>query len=196
MGEELFKGALKNLSTTDLKDFDFDHEELQALGNWTYIGMFLHEAERSLLLSKDLNDKGKFIEMDQSILSHGMFRNGILSYCKCYGSAANGKLSLDSKAIFAGQSEMKAIHHKMMDIRNSFIAHNGLNEIDIAIIAVKESAKELELAQTYTLSTPLSDFDNFLRVIAFVQARVVDNFNRKVDKIQLRIGKVITFKQT
>jgi hypothetical protein len=196
MGEKISKVALKKLSMTDLKDFDFDHEELQALGNWTYIGMFLHEAERSLLLSKDLNDKGKFTEMDQSILSHGMFRNAILSYCKCYGRAANGKVSLDSKAIFEDQSEIKAVHEKMMDIRNSFIAHNGVNEIDIAIIALKESAKELELAQTYTLSTPLSDFDDFLRVIGFVQAWLVVNFNRKLDKIELRLRKKIIFKQT
>ena len=191
---DLSAQALKNIESSILKDYFFENDDLKVLSNWTYLGMFLYEAQRSLLLSKDFNDKMEFVELDDSILVNGMFKNAILSYSKCFSQSSGGKISLDAKVVFSAAPELESIHGKMMDIRNSFIAHNGTNESDIAMIGVIEDEMTVELAQTYTISTPLGDFDDFMLAICHVENWVIGVFNKKVDKIQAKIGKVITFK--
>ena len=191
--DQLTQDAETNLQPV-LKNFKLGDEQFNDLGNWTYLGIFLHDAARSIALSERFNEKDKFAEMDDVILAHGMFRNFILSYAKCFSQSGSGRISLDARQVFKGQEELLAIHNRVMEIRNTFGAHNGLNDIDVSIIATEEQTDKVILAQTYTLLTPLGEFGDFKKVISHAEEWVVITFNRKVDKLQERLGKTIVFK--
>lgn len=190
----IIKDAQANLQTSELKEFQFDHADLTMLNNWTYLGMFLHEASRSIVLSEEFKKKDTLPEMDEMIKAHALFKNAILSYAKCFSSSGNGRISLDANTVYSNDAKLKAVHERIMEIRNTFAAHNGLNNMDVSIIATYEQDNEIVLAQTYTISTPLSEFEDFKSAIDHAQTWVIENFNKKIDKIQERIGKTIVFK--
>lgn len=191
---DIRKEAIKNLQGTELKGFSLDNKDISLLSGWTYLGMLLMEAKVSLEHSRKLNEKEKFTTVEEFTLAHGMFKNAIMSYAKCFASSGNGRISLDSVAIFAKRSDLKLSHDKMLEARNKYIAHNDENDFDISLIVTDENKHDVTLAQTYTAITPLSNFDQFLETIEYCQEQVIITFNKKIDKIQLRIGKEIKFK--
>lgn len=155
--------------------------------------MFLVEARMSLELSETYNKNQKFTETEDMILAHGMFKNFILSYAKCFASSGKGKITLDSNEIFSLRKDLKTIHDKIISIRNTYVAHNDDNDYDITISLTKENEHEIILAQTYTVITPLSDFRSFKEALDYCEEQVIMKFNKKVDKIQAKIGKCINF---
>ena len=191
---QLRKDAIKNLQGTDLKTYSIDNEELNILSGWTYITMFLVEAKTSLTLSEKYNQKEKFTEIEDVTLAHGMFKNFVLSYAKCFSSSGKGKISLDSNDIFSSRYDLKQIHEKILTIRNTYVAHNDDNDYDVSVSMTREDENEITLAQTYTIMTPLSDFKSFRETLEFCEEQVILKFNKKIDKIQIRIGKTIKFK--
>lgn len=186
--------AINNLQMTDLKSFSLDKADLTILSGWTFIAMFLVEAKTSLRLSETYNKKEKFTELEDMTLGHGMFKNFILSYAKCFSSSGKGKISLDPNEIFSLRKDLKAIHDKILSIRNTYVAHNDDNEYDISIVLTQENDHEIILAQTYTVMTPLSDYSLFKETVDYCEEQVIIKFNKKVDKIQEKIGKRINFK--
>lgn len=191
---QLKNDALKNLQATDLRSFSLDREDLNILSGWTYIAIFLVEARTSLNLSEKFNKKEKFTEFEESILAHGMFKNFILSYSKCFSSKGKTKISLDPNEIFSSRKDLKTVHEKIMKARNSYVAHNDENEYDISIAMTHESQNEITLAQTYTIMTPLSDYKDFRETLEYCEEQVTIKVNKKVDKIQASVGKIIKFR--
>ncbi len=191
---EFRKQAIQNLQGTDLKDYSLTNEDLNILSGWTYIAMFLVEAKTSLLLSENKNKEGKFTEMEQVILANGMFKNFILSYSKCFSSSGKEKISLDAKEIFSKRPDLLVTHEKILQARNTHVAHNDENDFEVSISMTSENNNEIILAQTYTIMTPLSDFKSFSETVEFCEEQVILKFNKKVDKIQTRLGKKISFK--
>ena len=193
---EFKKQAIQNLQGTDLKDYSLTNEDLNILSGWTYIAMFLVEAKTSLLLSENKNKEGMFTEMEQVVLANGMFKNFILSYSKCFSSSGNGKISLDAKEIFSKRPDLLVTHEKLLQARNTYVAHNDENNFEVSILMTSENKNEIILAQTYTIMMPLSDFKSFSETVEFCEEQVVLKFNKKIDKIQVKLGKSISFRQT
>lgn len=191
---QLKKDAIQNLQGTDLKSFSIDNEDLSILSGWTYIGMYLVEAKTSLNLSENYNRKEKFTEIEDVTLAQGMFKNFVLSYAKCFSRSGKGKISLDSNEIFSSRHDLRIVHEKIMKIRNTYVAHNDDNDYAISIAMTHEGENEITLAQTYTIMTPLSDYKVFRETLEYCEVQVIVKFNRKVDKIQIKIGKNIKFK--
>lgn len=190
----LKKDAIQNLQGTHLKSFSIANEDLNILSGWTYIGMYLVEAKTSLNLSENYNRKEKFTEIEDITLAHGMFKNFVLSYAKCFSSSGKGKISLDSNEIFTSRQDLKVNHEKIIKTRNTYVAHNDDNEYDISIAMTFEGKNEITLAQTYTIRTPLSDYKAFRETVEYCEEQVIIKFNKKIDKIQTRFGKNIIFK--
>lgn len=190
----LKKDAIQNLQGTHLNSFSIANEDLNILIGWTYIGMYLVEAKTSLNLSENYNRKEKFTEIEDITLAHGMFKNFVLSYAKCFSSSGKGKISLDCNEIFTSRQDLKVNHEKIIKTRNTYVAHNDDNEYDISIAMTLEGQNEITLAQTYTIRTPLSDYKAFRETVEYCEKQVIIKFNKKIDKIQTRIGKNIIFK--
>jgi hypothetical protein len=193
---EFKKQVIQNLQGTDLRDYSLTNADLNILSGWTYIAMFLIEAKTSLLLSENKNKEGKFTEMEQVILANGMFKNFILSYSKCFSSSGKEKISLNAKEIFSKRPDLFVTHEKILQARNTYVAHNDENDFEVSISMTSENNNEIILAQTYTIITPLPDYKSFSDTIEFCEEQVILKFNKKVDKIQARLGKIINFKQT
>lgn len=184
--------ATRNLQNSELKNHSLTNTDFELLSNWTYLAMFILEARTSLKISESLT-KDKFENIDEVVHSHGMFRNGIMAYAKCFTSSGAKRISLDPNEIFSTAPELKDIHERIMNIRHSYVAHNSDNDIDIALIATIENDTELALAQTYTISKPTSELKDFYRTIEHCEKMIVEKFNKKIDKIESKINKKIRF---
>jgi hypothetical protein len=186
--------ALINLSSSELKNHSLTNSDLAILSGWTYLGIFLFEAKTSLSLSEKFNSKTSKIEMEDMILIHSLFRNSILSYAKCFSSANGKRIKLDASNVFSKRADLLKIHEQMMEIRNTFVAHNSDNEYDLALAVVNEEKEQIELAQTYHLLLPTADFQKFNSAIEHCQYEVILKLNSKADKIEAKIGKQINFR--
>src|SRR5690554_5380735 len=154
MHKEIENNALENLSKSDLNGLVPDNAELSLLNSWNYILMFLFEAKTSFSIMRKLFEKDSFENIEEAVLANGMYRNFILSYSKCYSSSGKGRISLDANDIYKAKPELKDIHNQILEIRNKYAAHNDESSFDIAINVTSQDDKKIELANTYTTSTP------------------------------------------
>lgn len=188
---EVKKGALEHLKSMEAEGYVLADPRFDRLNGWTHLGMLLHEAQQSLDLSEKYNSMATLGTMEQVLLAQSLFRNTIVGYGKCYASAAAGKVTLDRNAVFKGQDALKAKHDRMILIRNSFAAHNGENDVDTATMAIKESADEILIRHTYTLSTPLGEYGDYREVLEHTQQYVVLAINKYLDRLEKDLGKRI-----
>jgi hypothetical protein len=188
---EVKDGALEHLKPLEAEGYVLADARFDRLNGWTYLGMLLHEARQSIDLSAKCNAMATLDTMEQVLLSQALFRNVIIGYGKCYASAAAGKVMLDRNSVFKGQDALKAKHDRMIFIRNSFAAHNGENDVDTATMAVKEDSEEILIRHTYTLGTPLNEYDDYRQVLDHVQEYVILAMNKYLDRLEKDLGKRI-----
>ena len=79
----------------------------------------------------------------------------------------------------------------MIAIRNGFAAHNHVNDVDTATLAVKESADQILIRHTYTLATPLNEYADYREVLAPCGDYVVMAVNKHLDRLEKDLGKRI-----
>jgi len=173
-------------------EYDLTDERFNRVAPWIFIFMFLQESERALDLSAKFNEDKSLDVADQVLVAHSLFRASIMSYAKCYASAGKGRRTLDRKEVFKGEKDMLSVHDRMIDLRDKFAAHNDLNEIDAATMAVKEDDHQIALKHFYTIALPLNDYFTFKPVILHCQQYVVNGINKHLDRLQSELGKIIT----
>jgi len=156
--------------------------------------MFLFEAKLSLDFLRKY-DKEKFAEMEDVILYHGLFKNFILSYAKCFSSSGKGRTALNPNDIFKTQTDLLELHHEVMKIRNTYVAHNDESDFNISVVVTSETENEIKIAQTYTVMAPVNELNRFKELVEFCEYQVVIKFNKIADKIEGVIGKKIKFDQ-
>ena len=69
-----------------------------------------HGSTRMLPASEKYNKLESVDTLEQVLLAQSLFRNAIVSYGKCFASAAAGRVTLDRNTVFAGQDGLKATH--------------------------------------------------------------------------------------
>ena len=192
-GSQLYKDAIANLKGSSLEGYS-QKDDFEILARWTYIGMFLYEAKLSLDLLRKY-DKEKFAEMEDVILYHGLFKNFILSYAKCFSSSGKGRTALNPNDIFKTQTDLLELHHKVMKIRNTYVAHNDESDFNISVVVTSETENEIKIAQTYTIMAPVNELNRFKELVEFCEYQVVIKVNKITDKIEGVIGRKIEFDQ-
>lgn len=194
---ELKTDAIKNIQNSPIskEKFLIADSDFEKLNGWTTIGMQLFEAKTSLELCEKIKEYKNLSEIEELVLSNGIFKNFILSYSKCFSSSGKNKISIDANDIFSQSQDFKKNHTKILEIRNKYVAHNDdENGIDIAIALTEETEKEIKLAQTYTIVIPYGDFKLYKETIGYVEQKVILKVNKIADKLEQKIGKKITFK--
>jgi len=184
--------AKKNISTSKLNSYSLDTKDFEIISGWNYLAFFLLESRESLILSKKLQIE-VISTISEQILPHGMFKNFVLTYSKCFTSAGGKKIRLDPNNVFKDMLHLKIIHNRILEARNKYVAHNDKNDYDISLMYTNETEKEIILAPTYTIMTPLNDYELFLKTIEHCEQYVIVKFNKKLDKLETKIGKKITF---
>lgn len=190
---QLYKDAIANLKGSSLEVY-FQKDDFEILARWTYIGMFLYEAKVSLDLLRKY-DKDKITEMEDVILYHGLFKNFILSYAKCFSSSGKGRTALNPNEIFKTQTDLLELHNRVMKIRNTYVAHNDESDFNISVVVTSETENEINMAQTYTIMTLVNELNGFKELVEFCEYQVVIKVNKIADKIEAVIGKKIKFDQ-
>ena len=191
----------KNLAEQNLDEFikkenlSLGGDEFEKLSGWTNVAMNLLDAKNSLLLSKKSKQMENLSKEEEFTIANGMFKNFIMSYGKCFTSSGKGRISLNPKEIYSTKPDLIEIHDRIMDSRNKYVAHSDEeNGHDIAISYTEENENEITLATTYTTLIPFGLYDSFIEVIEFCEQQVILKLNKKLDKIEDKIGKKIFFK--
>ena len=190
MEKEDLKGNLENITS---EKFVFSEDETKYLNSWTNLSMQILEAEHSLKFALKFNEVEPFDKFEDFVLAHGMFKNSILSYAKCFSSSGKGKVSLDANDVFKMDVELRKIHDALMDMRNGYIAHNGNSDFELAIVLQKKVDNEMTLSQTITFKTPVGDYEKFFQLFDHCTNYIVEKVNHKVDKLESKFGLKIKF---
>ncbi|WP_052483691.1 hypothetical protein [Flavobacterium sp. MEB061] len=183
----------ENLKSFTDNNFAISEDETKYLNSWTNLGLQILEAKHSLQLAKTFNEKHPFEKWEEFVLSHGMFKNSVLSYVKCFSSSGSGKVSLDPKDVFKNEPDMKETHLALMDMRNEYIAHNGNSDFELAIVFQKKKGNELTLKQTITFKSPNGQFEKFSALFEHCSNYIIEKVNKKADKMEQRLGVKIKF---
>lgn len=184
---------IRQSSTIDT--FSMANVDFKKLNGWAVIGMLLVDAKNSLILSEKARRMEFLSAIEELTLSSGLFKNFVLSYSKCFSSSGKNKISLDANNIYSSRPDLKNIHEKILESRNSYVAHNDdENGYDIAIAYTTEDEKEITLAQTYTVVVPYGMFKSFIDAIEFCEEEVIKKINKKLDKLETSLGKKIILK--
>ena len=183
----------ENLKSLTDKNFVISEDETKYLNSWTNLAMQILEAHHSLEFSKTFNEKYSFDKFEEFVLSHGMFKNSILSYAKCFSSSGTGKVSLDPKDVFKNEPKLKEMHLDLMDMRNEYIAHNGNSDFELAIVFQKKGEDEITLSQTITYKEPMSDYEKIFGLFEHCSNYIVQKVNKKADKMEERLDVKIKF---
>ncbi len=191
----------KNLAKQNLSEFvkkenlALGGEEFEKLSGWTNVAMNFLDAKNSLLMSKKSKQIENLTKEEELTLANGMYKNFIMSYGKCFTSSGKGRITLDPKEIFSSKPELLKIHDRIIDSRNKYVAHSeDENGHDVAISYTEESDDEITLATTFTTLIPFGLYDSFIEVVEFCEQQVILKLNKKLDKIEEKIGKKIYFK--
>jgi hypothetical protein len=183
------QGAREHLAHMEADGYVLADKRFDRLNGWTYLMMMVDEAKRALDLSEKYNKIEGVDTLEQVLLGQALFRQSIISYGKCYASAASGRQTLDRNAVFKGNDALKAKHDRMIEIRNSFGAHNGENDLDTATLASKEVGDTIFIRHIYTLATPFNEFADYHEVLDHCANHLVMAINKYLDRLEKDIGK-------
>jgi hypothetical protein len=73
-----------------------------------------------------------------------VYKSFVVTYGKCFASAATRGLSLQAKDIFKQQPELLSQHHCLIKTRNKYIAHSDSEVFESSEVYLVESASEHE----------------------------------------------------
>gem|GEM_PF-6182386 len=182
-----------NLDKLFANGFVISDDETKYLSSWGAISMQILEAKECLNFSKKFGDKKPFEKFEDFVLANAMFKNSILSYAKCFSSSGIGKISIDANEIFKNNSSLRKVHDDLMDIRNKYIAHNDNNDFEFAVVLQKKVENAVILSHTVTYKTPINDFDKYFELFEYCSNFIINQVNKKADKIEKRLGINIRF---
>src|SRR5215510_7456874 len=106
------QGAREHLAPLEADGYVIGDRRFDRLNGWTYLMMMVDEAKRALDLSEKYNKTQGVDTLEQVLLAQSLFRHAIISYGKCYASAASGRQTLDRNAVFKGNDALKAKHER------------------------------------------------------------------------------------
>ncbi|RIJ04484.1 hypothetical protein DXK93_08375 [Achromobacter sp. K91] len=120
-----------------------------------------------------------------------LFSAFILQYSKCFSSAGNGRVTLDGKRVFSSAGEALVAHKRILNIRNTLVAHNGDSDLVHANVGVKEQDDRFEVKHFMTLAIPFEELDAFELALEGAQGFSVLAINKHLDKVGEELGKIV-----
>lgn len=191
-----FKEEAQKQVSDSLPHFNFDSDDFKSLENWNYLGYALLHAMNALgFAEKFLNDPAYEV-LNQITIGQALFKDSIMSYCKCFSSSESLRVKIDINAVtkdLPDKESYRQTHVEILEIRNKFVAHNLENNFELSTIGAKQEGNKIILSSTITILTPTNDFDKFREQYMLVSNYVILKANKIADKICKEKGVTIEF---
>jgi hypothetical protein len=189
--------ALKQVIQS-LPGFKDGSQEFLALDQLNYLMFFLISAMNNLTLAKKYNADQNLTKDEQTALAHSLFRDAMMSYAKCFSAAEAKKIKIDINAVIKDFTEdqknkYKAVHEKILRIRNSYIAHNLDNEYELSTVATKTENNVLYIKPVFTIQTPVGDFDDYFAQCALIQNYLVSKIHKALTRIRAATDIIVEY---
>jgi hypothetical protein len=100
-------------------------------------------------------------------------------------------VSLDPNRVFAEALAARLGHDRIMDLRNTFVAHNAGSDLIRTTIAVKEEPERILVRHLITLASPTNELESFAAALSQTEAFVESSLNRLLIRMESDRGKLI-----
>lgn len=130
-------------------------------------------------------------EMENSLRQQAFFVAGIMAYCRCYASSGSGIPMLDAKKVYDGSDDGKAVHERLIALRNSIAAHTDASDIVRLTLAVKDEPERLVIRHLWTMAIPVDEIADFLEAVAHTEHFVTVSLNKYLNRLEKDHGKSI-----
>jgi hypothetical protein len=88
----------------------------------------------------DLNHARELMAMVESAqndeIAYSLWMSGIVTYGKCFATAKKRRSKLETEHVLKADSEASEFHHSILNMRNEYFAHAGVNEYESASTVV------------------------------------------------------------
>ena len=84
---------------------------------------------------------GMIDDCDQPHQSMALWHTSIMSYARCFSKASGRKIKLEETHISGLNAESVSFHREIMSLRNDYVAHSGVNDVDKSIMVLCLSPK-------------------------------------------------------
>lgn len=137
--EELEKKIIKSFRGNDKRELFIVNERLSKKAcSYALILIDIEIIETCLEKVIELIDKNE----TQDIITSALWQRAIMTYGKIFTNSKDGFTRLEYDKIISDEKQLE-LHHKLIDIRNSFIAHRGKNDFEkTLLVATLNKTKE------------------------------------------------------
>ena len=168
---------------------------LEQLRRWISLMQQVHEAKHYIERTEALAHPHLMQTFDEIWGVLLAFRGAIIAYAKCFAKVGPGKIKLEERSVFANRPELVDQHHRIMDLRNKYVAHSDKNEMESTFIVPIDTPTELVIHLQYGLSFPFDRMYELRELIKHLDGHVVDGLEKHVRGIERKIGKSVRIQQ-
>lgn len=170
--------------------FVLNPQNFLRLAGWNDIILQLTMAKHFL---KELRAHDRSLGSKEDAFEESSFFISFLAmYGKCFASAGTSRISLDAKEVFRGLPQsIKISHRRIIQLRNTYAAHNEDSGLVISTIAIKEDASSIRIVQLATTAIPADEFQSFDGAVRAAEKYVISQLNKYISKMERDTGKRI-----
>lgn len=179
-----------HMASIEADGFTLDPPGYQRLSSWTHMLMHLVSARTNFEWVR--NHPVELGDTENSLRQQAFFVAGIMAYCRCYASSGSGIPMLDAKKVYEGSDDGKAVHERLLGLRNSFAAHTDQSDIVRLTLAVKDEPDRIVIRHLWTMAVPLDEVADFLEAVAHTDHFVTVSLNKYLNRLEKDHGKSIT----
>ena len=164
---------------------------LEQLKRWIFLMQQIHEAKHYITKAKEKSHPHLWETMNGTLEFLAHFRGALNSYAKCFVECGKGRVKLEQKEVFKGNSPLLEHHEKLMEIRHKYSAHCGENEFDSVELTTTETDGELNISLPYHFSFPFDRLYELSALIDYLEGHIVTNHSRQVGGLERSTGNTV-----
>ncbi|MDR7117381.1 hypothetical protein [Caulobacter sp. BE254] len=180
----------EHMETVMREGFTLSPPGYERLTQWTHLLMHIVNARHNFERVRD-HAGVKTGELADFFDQQAFFVAGVMAYCRCYAASGAQISKLDAKQVYAGSDQGKAVHERLIELRNRVAAHTDHSDLIQLTLAVKEGAEEITVRHLSTTVTPINEISDFLEAVAHSEHFVILSINKLLDHLGTKVGKKI-----
>ncbi len=164
--------------------FEVKHRRAIGITSFYLIQQDLQKAIKSIKKAVSLSNMEE-IEVDDILIS-SLWVQAIMCYSRCFTSSDDGFSKLEINNYYKSPRSLK-IHKQLMNTRNSYLAHRGINkhETSLVLLNIEKSLNE----RTYLMPTAFlkghffTTYKSKIRHIESIERKVQKKLNKRIHSL-------------